>query len=121
MKPYGSLDNYISTLRAAAGLTQDELAVLLELESGASIDRYEGGRAPELRKIIALEVVFDEPMQWIFAGIADVVRARVAARARALLENTTDKMTAENAQKLETLGRLARVDEEDFMLWERHD
>ena len=95
--------------------------MLLELESGASIDRYEGGRAPELRKIIALEVVFDEPMQWIFAGIADVVRARVAARARALLENTTDKMTAENAQKLETLGRLARVDEEDFMLWERHD
>ena len=121
MKPYGSLDNYIATLRSAAGLTQDELAVLLDLESGASIDRYESGRAPELRKIIALEIVFDEPLQWIFGGIADDVRERVAIRARTLLECMDDKIDAKNAQKLETLARLARVDDEDFMLWEQRD
>lgn len=119
MQNYGSLDNYISTHRKEAGLSQDELTVLLGLEGRASVARYEQmRRLPELHVLIGLEFIFDEPMQRIFAGVAERIRGDVAARARALLEGIGEKPSAQSAQKLSTLARLAHLDEENTIPWE---
>lgn len=105
--------------REQAGLSQDELAIVLGLEGRGSVSRYELAlRLPELQTLIALELIFDEPMQKLFAGIAEKVRADIPRKARALLEGMGEKPSDRNAQKLATLERLAHLDEEDFMPWE---
>ena len=119
MTPYGSLDNYIAKHRKGAGLSQDELAIMLGLEGRSSVSRYEMAlRLPELQTLIALEVVFDEPIQKLFAGVAERVRADIPRRAQALLEGMGDKPSAENVQKLTTLARLAHIDDEYTSPWE---
>lgn len=118
MQLYGSWDNYISVHRKESGLSQIELAILLGLESTGSVARYEQvQRMPELQIGIGLELIFNEPMQAIFAGVAERMRGDVARRARALLEGIGEKPTAQNVQKLATLARLAHLDEEDFTPW----
>ncbi len=119
MTPYGSLDNYIALHRKQAGLSQDELAIMLGLEGRGSISRYEIAlRLPELQTLIALEVVFDEPIQKLFAGVAEKVRADIPIRAQAVLEGMGEKPSAQNAEKLATLARLAHIDDEYTMPWE---
>jgi len=114
---YGSLDNYILAYRKEAGLSQDELAILLGLEGRASVARYEQvRRLPELQMLIGLELIFDEPVQKMFAGMAERVRGDLPARARALLEGMGEKPTAQNIQKLATLARLAHLDDIDQQL-----
>jgi len=119
MMLYGSLDNYISMHREKSGLSQNELALLVGLEGATSIARYEKAvRQPELRTLVAFEVVLDEPLQALFAGECEYVRGQVRARARALLESMTDKPTEKNAQKLQTLARLAHLEDEYTIRWE---
>ncbi|MDO8473128.1 MAG: helix-turn-helix transcriptional regulator [Dehalococcoidia bacterium] len=119
MQNYGPLDNYISTHRRMAGLSQDELAVLMGNEMRESIGRYEQGiRRVDLHGALALEVILDEPLQYLFAGVSEKVRADVARRAKALLEGMTDKPNAKNAEKLATLDRLAHLDDDNFIAWE---
>lgn len=119
MHLYGSLENYISSLRKEAGLSQDELSILLGLEGRASVARYENVlRLPELQTLIGLELVFDEPMQTIFAGVSERVRTDIPRRAQALLEGMGEKPSAQNAQKFETLARLARLEEEHTIPWD---
>jgi DNA-binding XRE family transcriptional regulator len=115
MSFYGPKDNYIFNHRLQTGLSQDDLAVLIGLGEGASVGRYERGvRLPELRTGLALEIIFEEPVQAIFAGISHDLRSDVASRAKALLEITNDEPTNVNAMKLKTLARLARLEEEQF-------
>ena len=119
MQNYGPLDNYISTHRRMAGLSQEELAVLMGNELRESIGRYEQGvRRVDLHGALALEIIMDEPLQYLFAGVSEKVRADVARRAKALLEGMTDKSSARNAQKLTTLDRLAHLEDENFIPWE---
>src|SRR5262245_11325621 len=95
MKPYGSLDNYISALRREAGFLQDELAILMGLGGRSAVSRYESAEEmPDLAKLIALEIIFDEPIQKIFAGIAEDVRENIPNRARAIMEGMGEKATA---------------------------
>lgn len=118
MKRYGSLDNYILAQRRATGLTQDELAILLGLEGRASVSRYEiGVRQPELETLIALEMVFDLPIQELFAGVAERVGEALVARARAVLGDMGDKASPENVDKLTTLARVARLGDDKLNLW----
>ena len=118
MRLYGSLDNYISMHRRESGLSQDELAVLLGLESRGAISQFESSiRIPELAKLLALELIFDEPIQRIFAGVADDVRGDVAGRARALLGGMNEKATADTIQRLRTLDRVAHLDRDTLGTW----
>lgn len=115
---YGSLENYISAQRRATGISQDELAILIGLEGRSSISRYELGlRLPELQTLIALEVVFDLPLQELFAGIAERVREEIPSRARVLLEGMGEKPTAQNVEKISTLARLAGFGDDNLDLW----
>jgi transcriptional regulator with XRE-family HTH domain len=120
MQLYGPLDNYISMHRMQAGLSQDELAIMLGLEGRGSVARYELAlRLPELQTLLALELIFDEPLQKLFAGVAQKVRADIPRRARALLEGAAEQQTsAGTAQKQALLARLAHLDEEEFTPWE---
>lgn len=113
MKSFGALDNYIEMHRLRGGLTQAELSYLISVESGSSVSRYERGlRFPNVEAILALQFVLGRPVEEIYAGIAERVRAGVAERAALLLERIGDAPTKETALKLELLSRLARPDEE---------
>ena len=113
MSLYGPLDNYIFSNRLRTGLSQDDVAALIALSDRTAVGRYEQGlRLPNLRAGIALEIIFDEPIQAIFAGTAYHLRPDLVKRAQGLLESTSDEPL--NALKLETLARLIRLDEEDF-------
>ena len=117
MKAYEPFDNYLAEMRKRAGLSQEEVGTLLD-EDRNKIRRYEQQAVvPTLARAIALELLFDEPMQRVFAGLAVRIRAQIAARARVLLQHLSDKTTEENAQKLATLARLGRIDREDFTPW----
>jgi DNA-binding XRE family transcriptional regulator len=102
--------------RRRAGLVQPEIATLIGIESPASVKRYEAGDAlPNLRTAIALAIALNQPVEEVFAGIADDAREDIARRAAALLEAMTDEPTHENILKLETLSRLAHPDDEPHL------
>jgi transcriptional regulator with XRE-family HTH domain len=119
MQHDGSLENYISMHRKSAGLSQDELALLLGLRSRSALAKYElAHRMPELQVIIGLEIVFGEPVQGVFKGVARRLRELIRARARALGEAMPEKSSTMNADKLRTLDRLAHLgDDETTIAW----
>ena len=119
MKLYGSLNNYIEMHRQQVGLSQDELAFLIGVEKGASVSRYELGlRFPSLEAVLALETVLSQPIQNLYAGIAENVVDSVASRARTLLESLDDTPSRELVLKLELLSKLARPDDVSIIpLW----
>jgi DNA-binding XRE family transcriptional regulator len=120
MKLYGSLDNYIEMHRQRVGLSQAELSLLIAVEHRGTISRFEQGlRFPNLETVLALEMVFDQPIQTLFAGIAERVRDNVTSRARTLLESLDDTPSKELVLKLELLSRLAHPDDEQIIpIWE---
>ena len=121
MQLYGSLNNYIEMHRKRAGLSQAELATLIAVDGPTAIFRMEKGtRIPTLEELLALEIVSGQPIQKLFAGIAESVSDNVAARAAALLENTSDARIDERlTRKLEVLSKLARQDDVQFIpTWE---
>lgn len=112
MQPYGSLENYILSMRNQSGLSQRDLAFLLD-ERKDRVGYYEQQAAlPNLRNAIGMGFVFDEPTEALFAGVSESIRQQIAARAGVLLEQMSDKTTEKNAHKLETLSRLRRLDED---------
>jgi transcriptional regulator with XRE-family HTH domain len=120
MKLYGSLDNYIEMHRQRVGLSQAELSLLIAVEHRGTLSRFEQGlRFPNLETLLALEMVFDQPIQGLFAGIAERVRENVTSRARTLLESLDDTPSKELVLKLELLSRLAHPDDEQIIpIWE---
>lgn len=121
MRLYGSLNNYIEMHRTRAALSQAELATLIAVDGPTAIFRIEKGtRIPTLEELLALEIVFGQPIQKLFAGIAEGVSDTVAARAAALLEGTSDaRPDARLSKKIEVLSKLARQDDVQFIpTWE---
>lgn len=103
--------------RKRTALSQEELAVLMAVENGWSVSRFERGeRIPTLEGLIALEIVYEQPIQKIFAGVAEGVRENIAVRAAALLESTSDaKVDQRLAKKLAVLSRLAHEEDIQFI------
>lgn len=117
MRLFGSLNNYIEMYRKRTALSQAELAVLMAVENGSTVSRFESGeRTPTLEGLIALEIICEQPIQKIFAGVADGVRENIGVRAAALLESTSDAKADQHlATKLSVLSRLAREDDVQFI------
>jgi len=98
--------------RERCGLSQAELALLIGVGKGASVSRYElSSRTPNLEALLALELVFREPIQRLYAGVAEGVLDSVTSRARTLLESLDDTPSKELALKLELLTKLVRPDD----------
>lgn len=118
-KPYGKLDNYISMYRRRAGLSQSELATLINVERRASMARYELGlRVPDLETSLALAIVLGQSVDEVFAGLAEGIRDKVTERAQALLEASNDDPTHQNVLKYALLAKLANQDDEQIIPWE---
>lgn len=117
MKQYGALNNYIEMHRNRAGLSRDELSLLLSVDKSATLSRYEQGeRMPDIERLIALEMALGVPLQQLFAGVAERVQESVSSRAAALLESLDDEgPSPELALKISTLARLAKPDDLTFL------
>lgn len=112
MKLHGSLDNYIEMYRRRHGLSQEELAWLILVEQRGSVAQLERSlRQPNLRNLLALEIVLGVGIQELFAGQAERVREHVTSCSGELLESLDDTPTEENMAKLEFLSQLAHPDE----------
>lgn len=102
------LPNYLISYRKRAGLTQDELAVLVGYYSGEKISRHERSiQIPTLQAVLAYEVIFSAPTSELFAGLLDRTRRQIKHRARTLLakagKSSIDKKTIRKMQLLKTL------------------
>lgn len=79
--------NYLRTHRKRAGLTQDELALLLGCKSGTKVSRYERlTREPNLETAFACQAIFGVPAHELFPGIYQNVEQIIKKRAELLKE-----------------------------------
>lgn len=103
--PLQPLSHYLKMYRKRSGLSQDELALLLGCKSGSKVSRYErSGRVPRIDALLALEVVFREPVREIFRGRYERVRRDVRRRAQRLSRKVDARaLTPGNKRKLDFL------------------
>ncbi|HYR88486.1 MAG TPA: helix-turn-helix transcriptional regulator [Terriglobia bacterium] len=101
--PKRHFPNQLRTIRRRSGLSQDEVAFLLEGENGGMVSRYEQfNRMPSLETACALEALFGIPVRQLFAGTFAEASARMAKRVR-VLEQKLQAPGRLTAQKLNTL------------------
>lgn len=81
------LANYLRRYRRRSGLSQEELAFLLGIKSGAEISRYEHScQTPKLQKLVAYEYLFRTPIRKLYDGASVEVEIEVKARVRMLIK-----------------------------------
>lgn len=81
------LQNYLRTYRRRAGLSQDEVALLLGWASGVHVSEYERyARRPTLETVFFYEVVFGVPASELFRGVFQKVEKETRKRAQTLAE-----------------------------------
>src|SRR5262244_2102882 len=79
------LENYLRTYRKRSGLSQDEVAFLLDCKNGTKVSRYERSvRKPSLQTLFAYELVFGAPARELFAGAYQKVQKKISKRAQLL-------------------------------------
>lgn len=83
------LPNYLRSHRKRLALSQEEVAYLLGVQSGAKVSRYEQfARQPSLETAFAFEVIFQRSASELFGGLYQKVEREVTARAKVLAERT---------------------------------
>jgi transcriptional regulator with XRE-family HTH domain len=98
----GALPNYIRAERKRLGLSQDEVAFLLNCRHGGKVSRYERfQRVPNLETAAALELIFGVPAHELFAGVYEEAERLVGRRTRTLARRL--------ARRAETKAKLARL------------
>ena len=99
------LHSYLKTHRKHSGLTQAEIAYLLEHKNAKIISRYECQvQKPDLEAAFALQVVFDIPAHEIFEGIFIETEITTQNRAYLLAKKVElDLQSPSRDQKLELL------------------
>jgi transcriptional regulator with XRE-family HTH domain len=108
------LPNYLRTHRRRKGLSQGEVAALLGAASGTKVSRYENfARRPAATTVFALEIIFNEPANKLFAGAYEEVRLAVRARAELLVKELAKKTPKSRAlrtvRKLEFLRAIVEA------------
>jgi DNA-binding XRE family transcriptional regulator len=104
------LGNRLKTHRKRAGLSQNDLGMLLGYPNEVSVCRHEGSRAlPPLVIALSYEIIFQIPVSELFAGvhgeIERVVEQRILTFETALREQSTQNEKARLvAQKLAWLS-----------------
>jgi transcriptional regulator with XRE-family HTH domain len=79
----GRLRNYIKSLRKRAGLSQLDLAFLLGGIDDTLVSKYENDlRMPPLEVALALQEIFQVPLDELFAGTHEPIAVSVADRVR---------------------------------------
>jgi len=99
--------NYLRTYRKRAGLTQDELALLLGCTSGTKVSRYERlTREPNLETAFACQAIFGVPAHELFPSIYQNVEQIIKKRAELLKERLSGTNAAVK-YKLQVLNAIA--------------
>ena len=77
--------NYLRSNRKRLALTQDDVAFLLGIQSGAKVCRHETFVCePSLATALAYEVISQRPARELFAGLFKKIEREVAQRAKVL-------------------------------------
>lgn len=99
------LNSYLPTHRKISGLTQTEVAYLLEAESAQTISRLERGeQMPDLAQAFGLAVLFDVPVSELFIGLYRDIELRTQNHAYLLRKMLADDPDDElRKQKFRTL------------------
>ena len=102
------LHNYLLTHRKRFGLTQAEVAFLLDCRHKTKVSDYEQrARRPVLETALAYEAVFGTPVRELFAGMFDEVEIVTHRRARALARKlSAATQTPRIVRKLELLSQI---------------
>ena len=112
--------NYVRSHRIRTGLTQEDLAFLLDLDRGQTISRYEqNDLVPRLKTALIAAALFDVSSGELFPGLVQEVEQLLITRAKKLHSALTNKNIQDNpvlAHKrdflIQTIKRLeARVNE----------
>lgn len=107
------LESYLRMYRRRAGLSQSEIAVLIDVDDRRTVSRHEQrDRDPDLRTLLAYEVLYGHPVAELFAGVRDEVELSVLTRAQALHEHHHARGAA-----LEETLRSARLVQELKRRW----
>ncbi|HQU07582.1 MAG TPA: helix-turn-helix transcriptional regulator [Candidatus Paceibacterota bacterium] len=106
---YRRTHNYIRAYRKRAGLSQDELALLLGCRSGTKVSRYERhARTPTLETALACQAIFGVPVHELFPGmyreVEQVTHARAQTLARQLRSTPGTPLPERKAQLLDMMG-----------------
>ena len=104
------LKTYLRTLRKRSGLSQAEVAFLLDESTRHRISGYERALAePNLQAAIACEVIFGEPIAEVFAGVYEEVELAVILRTHRLITQVESREPSPTVEhKLASLRRIAR-------------
>src|SRR6266481_3764326 len=87
--PSSQILNYLRANRKRTALSQDEVAYLLGTQSGATVCRNERFvHEPNLETALAYEAIFQTPVSELFAGLYRAIEAKVAMRAKVLVQRT---------------------------------
>lgn len=102
------LPNYLRMHRKRTGFSQDEVASLLGVRSGAKVCRYERNRrVPTLETALAYEAIFHVPTRELFLGTHQKVEKQVSRRAGRLARNlhsaSPSRLTERKAETLRTI------------------
>jgi DNA-binding XRE family transcriptional regulator len=104
------LPNYIRSHRKRAHLTQDEVAFLIGVKSGAVVCRHEQFRqTPNLETIIAYEHLFRTPVRTLCSGVDQKVKGKLIVRVRLLIRALAQTGRGHlTARKLEMLNAVLK-------------
>jgi len=102
----GKLQNYLRTHRKSAGLSQEDMALLLGCRGGTKISRWERCvYQPSLETALAYEAVLGAPVRELFAGLYERQIGLIQERAQMLAQVLEEKKSYRNvARKLDHLG-----------------
>jgi hypothetical protein len=102
------LQNHLLSHRKRSAFSQDEVAFLLGMESGAKICAHERFTVePGLHTALAYEVIYNKPVSQLFPGLVEQIQSEISGRATQLaqaeLRSNTSALTARKRQILAEL------------------
>lgn len=72
------MDNYLKTQRRRLGLTQGEVAALLNISSGGALSRYEKGcKAPNLKTALRLSILYQTSFKKLFPKLYEELEYQI--------------------------------------------
>jgi transcriptional regulator with XRE-family HTH domain len=93
--------------RKRAGLSQEDVALLLGCLRGSKTSRYEQfARQPTLATALSCEALFGVPVSELFGGMYDEAHEAVLVRARFLAEQVEKQSGSAHARKRQFLKAL---------------
>lgn len=103
------LPNHLRAHRKRLALSQDEVAFLLGIQSGAQVCRNERFvHVPSLETAFAYEAIFQKPARELFGGLYQQIEQDVAARAKVLTYRTArNAPTRRTVHKRQILSGIA--------------